>query len=119
MEENSTEQRWKEKRKHRSVLAWSYRYPHKTHAQTQHPLCYAGAVKVVVRELQVPSSICRCGTYRKRDKAPTSRRKDRGSSEVQSTEQFISLLAFYSTLSKSRVKPEPPRYESITPYKGG
>src|SRR5678816_1045955 len=56
-----------------------------------------------------------------RDKASTSRRKDRGSSELDSTEQFISLLAFDLTLSKSRVKPEHPpyRYESSTPYMGG
>src|SRR5678815_643046 len=43
-----------------------------------------------------------------RDKSLTSRRKDRGSSELENTEQFISLLAFDSTLSKSGVKPGPP-----------
>src|SRR5678816_4763508 len=65
MEENSTEQRWQERRRHRSELVWSCRYQHKTHVPTQHPLCYEGVLKVVAREWKVLSSTCRYGTYRK------------------------------------------------------
>src|SRR5678815_2921282 len=65
MEENSTEQRWQERKKPRSEPVWSYKRQHKTHVPTQHPLCKEGVLKVVVREWIVPSSTCLYSTYRK------------------------------------------------------
>src|ERR1700755_864818 len=45
----------------------------------------------------------------KRDSAPTSRRRDRGSREFESRGQLINLLAFDSTLSRREEEPEPPQ----------
>src|ERR1700755_2149072 len=108
MVESSTELRWLERKRYHNGLAWDFPHPHKIGAKAGHPLCNEDDATVEECERPILSSTCQCSTYR-RDSAPTSRLRDRGSREFESRGQLINLLAFDSTLSRSEEELEPPQ----------
>src|ERR1700755_1549070 len=96
MAESSTEQKWLERRRHHNGLACGFLHPHEIGAIAGQPLCNEDDPTGEECERRIPLS-----TYPwKRDSAPTSRRRDKGSRKFENRGQLINHITLDSTLSK-------------------